>query len=147
MPYLLSDMVYMQGASPYPHLTIDDGTTLVAGGGGGIYVGYTGYGSLTAAGTAGAGITFTSASGTPAAGDWEGLTLGFYCEPASTSLSNVTVEYGGANGMGNVFFYYCDGTLTDSTIQHSSEWGIYRQSCTPTLSGITYASNAAGDLF
>ena len=73
--------------------------------------------------------------------------LGEHCDAADVKLSYVTVSYGGANGLGNVVFDQCDGTMTKSTVSASDAWGIYRLSATPTLTDITYSDNASGTLY
>jgi len=62
-------------------------------------------------------------------------------------LQYVTVRYGGGNGHGAVLFSGCDGTITDSAVEYSSSWGIYRQGASPTVANITYAGNTSGDLY
>jgi hypothetical protein len=56
-------------------------------------------GALIAVGTAAAPIVFTSASDTPAPGDWIGLRFGGIADPA-TRLEHVRVEYAGKTGIG-----------------------------------------------
>jgi len=83
------------------------------------------------------GITFTSASSSPAPGDWDGVKLDSRCDAADVILEWVTVEYGGDNGKGDLYIYACDATISDTTVAWSSTWGIYVTSASPTLSDIT----------
>ena len=143
VPYFMDDSLYVSyGGS----VVIRDGAVLRMDSWSSVQVGVFGAGSLQVEGGV-LGVVFTSSSQSPAAGDWEGIRLGPGCDAASTVFEGLTVEYGGANGYGNLLFDGCDGTLRDSVVQHSSAYGVYRlNGASPTLDNVTYADNAAGDL-
>ena len=144
-PYYVSADVYIQDGGS-PHVIIDDGGEFYFQAGAGLYVAWNNYGSIDINGT-GLGVLFTSSFNSPQPGDWDGLGVGYY--DGGSSLTGLTVEYGGNNGVGNVHFYFSNAAtgIYDSTITDSSHWGIYRQSATPTISNITYADNNDGDLY
>jgi hypothetical protein len=146
VPYRIRGSITVAGAN-HPLLTIEDGAQLLFDTDAQLAVGAGSWGGLSAVGTAGRGITFSSWSSAPMPGDWRGLYLANLCDAASVELSNVTVEYAGANLFGNLTFSSCDGSIADSTVRHSSAWGIYRDQANPTISNISYAGNANGDLF
>ncbi len=146
VPYRVDGSVYVQGSGA-PELTIEAGCELQFEDNVGLYVGSGSYGSLDVQGSATDPVTFTSADSSPVAGDWYGITLGAYCTDASTNIDQAVIEYGGDNGYGNVYVYHCSGSITDSTISDSSTWGIYVGGGSPSISGISYASNASGDLY
>jgi len=141
VPYYASGSLYVQG-SDHPLLTLEDGVEVQFEADAQLYIGNGNYGGLIAA-----DATFTSAQSSPAAGDWEGITMGSYCDASDVVLDDVTVEYGGDNGYGNIYLYSCDATISDSAITDSASWGIYRSSSSPTLSDINYSNNASGDLY
>ena len=62
-------------------------------------------------------------------------------------MDGVTVEYGGDNGYGNIWWYYCDGSIDSSTLSDSAAYGMYRSAASPSVSNITYSNNASGDLY
>ena len=145
-PLILSGDVLVEDTAR-PILTLKAGLTVQFDPGAALLIGVTGHGALSAAGTSRSGITLTSSDPDPAPGDWEGLTLGERCDASDVKLTYVTVSYGGANGLGNVVFDQCDGTMTKSTVSGSDAYGIYRIDASPTLTDITYADNAAGTLY
>ena len=146
VPWYIARDVTVQ-ASTAPRLTIEPGTTVSFGRGAGLLVASSNYGSLYAVGTATDDIVFTSGQASPAAGDWNGITIG--TRDNGSTLQNTTVEYGGANAKGNVYFYSASSSsvVADSTIAYSSSWGIYRVSSTPTISNVAYLGNASGELY
>jgi hypothetical protein len=63
-------------------------------------------------------------------------------------FSYVEILYGGSNGSGNLLLYFCNATVFNATIQYSSTYGIYRSgSSGASITGVTYGSNASGDLY
>ncbi len=146
VPWYVSTDITFQGSTS-PELTIEAGVELEFARSAGLLVGNGTTASLYAVGTAASPIVFTSAQSSPAAGDWDGITIGNY--DVGSTIQYATVEYGGANAKGNIYFYYADpGSMVDScTIAYSSYYGIYRTSSTPTLSNITYTSNTSGTVF
>ena len=145
-PFVLSGDVSVDDTSR-PILTIDAGATVLFEPGAALLIGVSSHGALSAIGTSRSGITLSSADPDPGPGDWEGVYLGEHCDASDVKLTYVTVSYGGANGLGNVVFDQCDGTMTKSTVSASDAWGIYRLSATPTLTDITYSDNASGTLY
>jgi RHS repeat-associated protein len=94
-------------------------------------------GTLSAVGTAGAPIVFTSSSDS-AAGQWNGIR--FTSTAGSSTLEHAQIRYGGDSGVSsqNGMIEVSGGTLTirDSTISHSSVSGI-------KLNGTTDGSSPA----
>jgi len=96
-PHVVVDDVLVRGFDD-PVLTIEAGSTIEFDPGTALVIGDKpdNDGGLIADGTSGA-ITFTSGSGSPAAGDWRGII--FNKRALSTSvLDNVTIEYAGGGG-------------------------------------------------
>ncbi len=141
--YAISGDVYIQG-SGQPHVEIEGGITFYMDGA--LYVAWSNYGSFEIDGSS-SGVTFTSAESSPAAGDWDGISLGYYCNDNKVALDGVTVEYGGDNGYGNIRWYYCEGSIDNAAITDSSSYGMYRQAASPTIGTVSYSNNASGDLY
>lgn len=96
VPYLLNGLS-VEGSAV---LTLEPGTRLELLPGGGVYVGWSGPGTLRAIGTPDHPVTFTSDLGAPIRGSWSGLAI----EELSTSdtvLEHVIVEWGGTPGHPN----------------------------------------------
>ena len=142
--YTIGGHVYIQG-SGRPHVTVEDGTTFYVDSSV-IRVGWGSYGSMEVSGGT-TGVTFTSAESSPAAGDWDGLVFGYYCQDNDVDLDGITVEYGGDNGYGNIWWYYCDGTIDNATITDSDAYGMYRSAATPSIGTVSYSNNSSGDLY
>jgi hypothetical protein len=142
--YLIAANVYIQGSSR-PHVTVDDGTTFYVDSAL-IRVGWGSYGSMEVSGGT-TGVTFTSAESSPAAGDWDGIAFGYYCQDNDVDLDGITVEYAGDNGYANIWWYYCDGTIDNATITDSSAYGMYRSGATPSIGTVSYSNNSSGDLY
>ena len=93
----------------------------------------------------------TSGAATPAAGDWEGITIGSYDD--ASYFENAEVRYGGGNGLGNLVFASSSGNSADVdtvVIADSAAWGIYRSptaTTSPNITNVTYSNNALGDLY
>jgi len=81
-------------------LTVAPGTTVSAHNAAELTVGVHGPGSIDVAGTVASPVVFTSVATSPAPGDWGGLFVG--AQSGSSSLSNLTVSYGG--GLGTCLF-------------------------------------------
>jgi hypothetical protein len=96
-------------------------------------------GSLHALGTTALPIAFTSASTTPAPGDWSWLR--FTLEHSSSKLQHVVVEYGGLYGSALVLD---SGSLTvqDSAVRYSSGVGLVA-GVMPTVMGTEFRYNDA----
>lgn len=103
--------------------------------------------SLNAIGTPEAPIVFTGKS--QVAGSWEGLSFG---EAGSSTLENVEVSYGGADGLfaGNIAVYgvYATAlvTIRNSLITYSETCGILVSADVVEQSGNTFQNNAYGDV-
>jgi sugar lactone lactonase YvrE len=136
-PYLMQGNV---GVSNGATLTLQPGVRILSPGG----VLEIGSGAkLIAQGTADQPITFTSASATPAAGDWQGLAF----DPGSeAALDHCDVDYGGpaaqlqqavAIGSGKV-------TLSNTVIHHSLSVGVRMTTAGegPTLDHVTVSDCA-----
>ncbi|MFZ5476641.1 MAG: MopE-related protein [Myxococcota bacterium] len=144
--YYLAGDVYVRNSVSAPTLTVSAGNTLRFALNAGLLVGTTTGGELVATGSVTDPVTFTSAQTAPIAGDWDGITLGIY--DRGSTLDYTVVEYGGSNLYGDVYVNQNNlPSITNSTMRYSSKYGIYRRSCSPTVSGITYASNTSGDLY
>ena len=90
-------------------------------------------GAIDAQGTADRPITFTSASPSPAPGDWRGLWLGSTEMPLSNRLDHVVVEFGGSSDWtsnprsgGCIYVNGDDGfvDLSNSTVQSCAGQGL-----------------------
>ena len=144
VPWSLDGIVYVAGGSA-PQLTIDDGAVLEFESGAALKVGLGGPGYLYVNGS-NAGVTFTSAAASPQAGDWDGVTLWNQC--LDVQITGLSVEYGGGGGYGNLRFFGTDGSVSGGGSYWSAAWGIYRDSgANPTITGVSYANNASGDLY
>ena len=142
----VSGDVLVQGTAN-PILTIEAGNTLMFDTNINLYVGYNDDGGLMAVGTSEEVITFTSSDLSPANGDWRGIRLSSNCLDAFTTFDYVEVAFGGGNGYGNLFWYHCDGSASNSTIRNSSTYGIYCDTSSPTFSNLTFSANTSGDSF
>jgi len=121
-------------------LTVDAGTVVEFGTGNYLIVN----GTLTAAGTAASPISFTSASATPAAGDWGFVS--FTAGASASQLSYVTFQYGGGSGWGAmVFVQGSSPTFDHVTIASSSSIGFYMNTAggAPTISNSTFSNNGS----
>jgi hypothetical protein len=84
-------------------------------------------GTLTAVGTSGSPIVFTSILGTPAAGDWIGVRFGSGSGPSASQLTYVTISYTGnsATYPGGIYINGSSPTFTNVTSNFSSKSGVY----------------------
>lgn len=121
VPYELQGDITVSGSSGLA-LTIAPGSVLAFAPGTAMNIGISSYASLIANGSTGA-ITFTSAAGSPSAGDWKGITFGAYTQTASM-LDNVVVEYGGYITGSNMTLSVNVVSITNSTFRNSSGTGI-----------------------
>jgi hypothetical protein len=144
-PYFLSSDVEVAGPSG-PTLTLQPGTTIKLENGVELYCGYADAGAISAVGTASSQITFTSATASPAPGNWKDIGL-YSGATASTRFAYCKMEYGGAAGSnkGEIFI---DGnhnaTIDHCTIKKSGDYGIVCTSsgCFSSLTNCTIDSCA-----
>ena len=134
VPYAFQSTVTVKDA-----ITIDDGATLGFETGASMDVSY---GSITAVGTSGGGISFTSAQSSPAAGDWGALSFG---NGSTGDLEYVTIEYGGGGANGTLVQTAGTVSLDTVAIENSAAYGYYYTGGSRILTSVTYASNASGD--
>ena len=120
-------------------LTVNAGTTVKFATNTGIDVA----GKLTAIGTSGSPIVFTSNATTPGPGNWRAIRF----RPGSSSLSQVsyaTISYGGASYSADVHIDNCSPTLSNITASYSSGSGIVvtTSGSNATISNSALANNA-----
>ena len=120
-------------------LAISAGSTVLFDGGASFAVGSLSAGSLTASGTSGSHVTFTSVSDSPAAGDWDGISLKSKCD--ASTLNYVDISYGGYG-----LYLDCSDTISvkNSTFSSSSSYDLYCSSraTSVTWSAVTYTSKS-----
>ncbi|MFH1468088.1 MAG: MopE-related protein [Pseudomonadota bacterium] len=136
--HLVTCDVYVHGTAA-PVLTIEDGAEIAFAAGAGIIVGNGGHGALDVQGTAGLGVTFTSAQASPAPGDWDGLQFSTYDD--GSVLEYATIAYGGGNGYGGVYATRASPTLTGCTIRDNDHAGVMVSNGAPAISGGTIQDN------
>jgi len=136
-PYIIDgDVTIGQDSS----LTIDPGVTVEFTSGTSMMVN----GLLTADGTSGSQITFTSTASTPAAGDWGRIEFVNTTDPA-TILNYCVIEYGGAGSRNTNLFYEAGSPtihITNSTVRYSSGNGVTIRTSQLQISGTTFYGNA-----
>jgi flagellar hook assembly protein FlgD len=121
-------------------LTVDPGVVVQFGNGNYLVVN----GTLMAVGTSASPISFTSASATPAAGNWGFVS--FTAGASASQLSYVTFQYGGGWGWGAmVFVQGSSPTFNNVTIASSSSIGLYMNTSggAPTISNSTFSNNGS----
>ena len=144
-PYFLSSFVKVSNV-----LTLEPGVKLIGDGGWlSIDVG----GTLRAIGTATEAIEFTGITQTP--GAWDGLQFSVYNTGRNNRLEYVKLSYGGGESSelvtnGTITNYSAGIYIANSSISHSSRWGI---SCTDKDEALvqlgpnnTFGNNALGDV-
>ena len=127
-PYIVTGNVQVGRYNSNPAtLTIEPGVEVRFNAGTHLLIGWNSYyyGALNATGTPSNPITFTSNAASPSPGDWNGIYFSNYTADDLTTLEHCTVEYGGANTYGNLFFQNASGTVKNCTIKNSSTNGIY----------------------
>lgn len=143
VPYVITGAV-----SILHHITVEDGASFYFDDGAFLDVET---GSLSATGSS-EGIVFSGTEAVP--GHWEGLF--FYSDEANV-LDNVTVEYGGGRAGNSANVTMLPGsalTLTNSTIAHSADYGLFvigdvtlSPGDVPSLlAQNTFLDNASGDI-
>jgi hypothetical protein len=124
VPYNISESVEVSdegGSSPI--LTIASGITIKMQANTEFVVGYWWPGGLIADGTADT-IWFTSASPSPAGGDWKSVSFYEHAIDGTSKLKNCVVEYAG-NDLGNIVVTNSVPEITGCTIRNSQSWGIW----------------------
>jgi flagellar hook assembly protein FlgD len=120
-------------------LTVDAGTVVALASGNHLDL----HGTLVAAGTSASPISFTSASATPAAGDW--AYVAFTSGASASQLSYVTFQYGGYYWGATVFVQGSSPAFDHITIASSSSIGLYLNTPggAPTITNSTFSNNAS----
>jgi parallel beta-helix repeat protein len=145
--YVLTGDLYL-GSESGAHLTLDPGVEVRLGPGTGIYVGYysSTLGTLTAEGTDGDHIRFTSSSPdvSKAAGDWD--YIGFYAGARTgSSMDYCDIEFGGgySENYGMIYLAGSGLSLAHSTISNSKYSGIsfYNDGMFTECTGNTFEGN------
>jgi hypothetical protein len=123
-PVTITGNVYVEGPTA-PTLTVEPGCEVRFNAETGIYVGNgSDPGALSAVGTTGDPITFTS-SGAEQAGSWSGIQFGDHSVDNRNKLSFVTVEYAGAYPLdGGVVVRDASVTMTDTVVRDNDGNGI-----------------------
>lgn len=113
-------------------LTVSSGATVLFDSGASLSVGSLSTGSLSAVGTSSSRITFTSVSDSPAAGDWDGITLSSKCDPSS--FQYVTVDFGNYG-----LKLDCSDAISvkNSTFTDAATYDLY---CTSRATSVTWSS-------
>ncbi|MEA2042681.1 MAG: right-handed parallel beta-helix repeat-containing protein [Bacteroidota bacterium] len=126
-PFVIEGTVNIQSTAG-TELTINPGATVCFLDGAEFDIAYSSdkYGTLIADGTSENPILFTSANGTPVAGDWDGIFM-YNGTTSSTSFEYCTIEYGGGyanfsamiSAEGNASF-----SMDNCTLRYSAAYGI-----------------------
>lgn len=148
-PYIVDSVVTV---SPGVTLTIEQGTVVKFGIGGGIDV----FGNLVTQSLIHDGIVFTATSDdslggdtngdgsdtSPAAGSWQGITF----EGGSQGdLSGTTIRYAGKNHIGGIFIRGSLLTLHNVDVNRNSGYGLYQQGkSTTTVTSSTFSNQPTG---
>jgi len=122
LPYVLMDGLIIGYENALVKLTLSPGCTLEFPTGKSLTVGING--TLSAIGTLQDSITFTSASDTPQAGDWTGITFENGCS-LGNNLCYCNVENAGDFLEFNIGINSSNVAITHPTIQNSLHHGIY----------------------
>jgi parallel beta-helix repeat protein len=141
--------IWLETASPYQvigEISVPAGQTLTIEPG--VVVSFMGYysfiiyGTLYAEGTADDQIQFTSGQATPAADDWEMISL--ESDSDASIISHSIVEY--ANTA--ILCSYSSPTISHCTIQNNLSRGINcNYSSSPSITNNTFLSNASASIF
>ena len=99
-------------------------------------------GDLSASGSSGSEVVWTSAQASPSTGDWDGV---FVKSGGSADLSYAEISYGGDGLSGNLMCRSSTVVASHLTLSHSAQYGFYDDACTETLSGMSYTGNLSGD--
>jgi flagellar hook assembly protein FlgD len=134
-------------------LTLSPGVTIRFSASLGLFVGSgANLGALVASGTSAQPITFTTASTTPAPGQWQAIYFDDGTVDATSVLDHCLVEYGGLTYSANVRMVAASPRILNSTIRNSSLYGVYGTTSlaipsAPLLQGNTFSGNTQYDAF
>ncbi len=135
--YVVGADTTIQGPSD-PTITIADGVTILFEFATDLHTAPGDDGRLVVDGS-GSGVTFTSAQVAPAAGDWNGVELGTY--DFGSSLTGLTVEYGGSNSQANIYVLSSTVTLDNVVSTNSQTNGLLLSSATATVTDSFFDGN------
>lgn len=107
---------------PQADLTIEDGVTVEFGRRAGLRIGRNAEGQLTLE-EGPAGILFTLAADAMQGDNWDGVEFG--PGDGGSLIQNLTIEYGGFNGRGNLYVNDSAPTITGVTSRFSDSSGLY----------------------
>ena len=128
-----------------PTLTVADGAIVRFASGAELFTGYDDPGRLVVDGTA-QGVLFTPHTSLASPGDWPGISI--WNQDSGSALTGLTIEYGGANGFGNLRFFNTStvGSVNSCSMNDSSTYGIHRNLADPAITSVSYSGNVLGDL-
>ncbi|MCP4614454.1 MAG: right-handed parallel beta-helix repeat-containing protein, partial [Planctomycetes bacterium] len=151
MSYIVTGNIIIYKTSGTASLTIEPGVEVRFNAGTQLQSGHTNSvykGALIAQGTETEPIVFTSNASNPAPGDWKGLYFPSANDDALTILEHCTVEYGGGNTFGNLYFANASGTIKNCTIQNSSSQGVYLgATSSPLIESCTISENTENGIY
>ncbi|MBI5499292.1 MAG: right-handed parallel beta-helix repeat-containing protein, partial [Deltaproteobacteria bacterium] len=142
-PHVVTCDILVEGTSG-PTLTVEDGALVMFEAGVRMIVGGWNTGTIVVEGTS-AGVTFTSASPTPTPGIWQGLQIGLFDQ--GSTLTGLTIEYGGGNGLGTLYLYNSQPVLDGVTVRHSSRDGVNGVTAFPLIRNSTFSDNAEDGIY
>ncbi|MBP9854974.1 MAG: right-handed parallel beta-helix repeat-containing protein, partial [Candidatus Omnitrophica bacterium] len=140
-PYTVTaDILVYQGAK----LIIEPGVVVKFNPGSGLNVGNASnsMGSLMAKGTTANPIIFTSNAPSPAAGDWDHISLSAYTDASQTIIENVSVEYSGFSGF-EALEVNVPITIKNSVFKNTDGNGIWVNGSSPTITNNTFFGNTS----
>ncbi len=142
VPYIIGGSITITTESGTAKLSIDPGTTLAFQSGVKLHV--SDNGALSAAGKADSMIVFTSNAITDSPGDWGGIEF-YEGTQGGTLLDYCVVEYAGHQDLFNIGIGTSNVSITNSTIRHSNNYGIFIRwndpAYTPVIQNNTYEGN------
>jgi flagellar hook assembly protein FlgD len=124
-------------------LTVNAGVTVKFNSGTSLLIGSGGPGGLSVQGTSASHVTFTTSSGTPAAGQWNGIQL------SPSVISTLAVTYADVLYSTNGVTYNVSGaaTLSNLKVQYASATGLTILQGSPTFSAVTSINNGQWGLY
>ncbi len=141
-PYQITDTVTVAAGAT---LTIEAGVTVQFDAATSLIIN----GAIIADGSSGNEITFTSSSGTPAAGDWGTIRLSNTSNVGSV-IDHVIMEYGGA-GAGGALLSYTTGAfsvdISNSIFRYSSQHGVDLRVSNPAITHSEFYYNGGYGIY